>query len=163
MNGMSLFARSLIQRDIVDMWSRETTNAPWTEIRYFRLSSSFCDDNADGWVEMTGDDYEMVTTGNVWFGGWSNLETEAPDYNTGGYLVQDIVFPINTGDEWPSTRQIGVFGNEFLAGSAFVFGAQIEATKIGNGQRLVLLSGDNPASSYNTAGLVAINKILPPT
>lgn len=165
MNGLSAIARSLVQREAVNTWSYVTTSVPWSDLyRYFRLSSSFCDDEAVGWVEMTGDGYASVGGDKEWFTGWNTDETLTPDYNTGGYLSYDVVFPLNTGtSEWPTLRQIGVFGTATVTGTNFIYGVQPDPTfNIGEGQRLVLLAGTNQAATVHTAGLIASNGIPVP-
>ena len=165
MNGLSEIARSLVQREAVNTWSYVTTSVPWDSLyRYFRLSSSFCDDKAVGWVEMTGDGYAYAEGARAWFTGWDTAETLTPDYDTGGYLSYDVVFPLNTGaSEWPTLRQIGVFGASTVTGTNFIYGVQPDPTfNIGAGQRLVLLAGTNPAATIYTAGLIASNGIPVP-
>ena len=165
MNGLSEIARSLVQREAVNTWSYVSTSVPWSlSFSYFRLSSSFCDDKAVGWVEMTGDGYNRVLGDREWFTGWNTAETLTPDYNTGGYLSYDVVFPLNTGtSEWPTLRQIGVFGQSAVTGTNFIYGVQPDPTfNLGEGERLVLLAGTSQAATIYTAGLIASNGIPVP-
>lgn len=168
MNGLSSFLRTLVVRDAVNTWSYYTANLPWDNLyRYFRLSSSVCSDDllATGWVEMTGDGYDYVRGDRTWFAGWDTADTLGPSYDTGGYLTYDVVFPLNSGtSDWPTLRQIGVFSLfDPVASTSLLYGAQPDPTfKIGPGQRLVLLSGDNLAATRQTAGLVASNGIPVP-